>query len=403
MAVPFQPLVVKQKKDSYVFVEGKPNADKFYIVKEGNIRLIREAINDGVGSVLGQGEMFGLVSALAGHGYIESAVAKTDVTLLAVERNQYGGLISKVNSFAVNSIKSFSQKLRELDVALSRRTLKTAAVSDPSHIFQIAEYYEKSAKLSQAMYAYRQFLAYCPNAENANDAKIKIKKLEGAVSDTAPKYPPDTMIQKYPKGHLLFAECENGDTMYIIQAGQVKITKIVDNKEVILAVLNKGDIFGEMAIVENKPRAATAEVCEDCTLLVVNRKNFVNLIREQPDMVVRIATLMSERIWLLYRQLDNTFIENPLGRIYDALLIQLEKNHVQLTSREPYQFNFGYNELMGMAGLSVNDNKHFDRKISGDGKVSFKDDKVFVEDISVMQKEAAFYRRAQKISEINKS
>ena len=402
MTVPFQPLVVKQKKDAYVFVEGKPNADKFYIVKEGSVRLIREAINDGVGSVLGQGEMFGLVSAMAGHGYIESAIARTDVTLLSIERSQYGALISKVNTFAVNSIKSFSQKLRELDIALSQRTLKTASVGDPSHIFQIAEYYEKSGKLSQAMYAYRQFLAHCPNDQNAEAAKIQLNKLEGAVTDKSPKYPPDTMVQKYPKGHLLFAECENGDTMYIIQAGQVKITKIVDNKEVILAVLNKGDIFGEMAIVEDKPRAATAEVCENCTLLVVNDKNFSTLIKEQPEMVVRIASLMSERIWLLYRQLDNTFIENPLGRIYDALLIQLEKNRVQLNSRESYQFNFGYNELMGMVGLSVIDNKHFDRKIAGDGKVAFKDDKVFVEDISAMQKEAVFYRRAQKISSLGK-
>jgi len=398
----FQPVIVRSKKDSYIFVEGKPNADRFYVLMEGNVRLIREAIGKGAGTVLMPGEMFGLVSAMAGHGYIESAVAMSDVSLLAVERTQYGGLISKANSFAVNSIKSFSQKLRELDVALSERTLKSSSSGDPSHIFQIGEYYEKTGKPAQALYAYRQYLAHCPNADNKKAVVEKVAKLENIVTGKAPVYPLDTMVQSYPKGHLLFAEGESGHTMYIIQAGQVKITKIVDNKEVILAVLNKGDIFGEMAIVEDKPRAATAEVCENCTLLVVNDKNFSTLIKEQPEMVVRIASLMSERIWLLYRQLDNTFIENPLGRIYDALLIQLEKNRVQLNSRESYQFNFGYNELMGMVGLSVIDNKHFDRKIAGDGKVAFKDDKVFVEDISAMQKEAVFYRRAQKISSLGK-
>jgi len=403
MTVPFQPIIVKLKKDSYVFVEGKPNADRFYIVREGNVQIIREAINSKAGSILGPGEMFGLVSALAGHGFIESAVAKTDVTLLAVERNQYGGLISKVNSFAISSVKSFSQKLRELDVALSQRTLKTASVDAPSHIFQIGEYYEKSGRPSQALYAYRQYLAHCPNAENADAVKTKIASMAKTVTNPQKEYPPDTMVQAYPKGHLLFAEGESGNTMYIVQAGQVKITKIVDNKEVVLAVLEKGDILGEMAIVENKPRAATAEVCEDCTLLAINRKNFSTLIKEQPDMVVRMATLMSERIWLLYRQLDNTFIENPLGRIYDALLIQLEKNRIALNSRDPYQFNFGYSELMGMAGLSENENKRFDRKITGDGKISFVNEKVMINDISAMSKEAAFYRRAQKISEIGKS
>ena len=402
MTAQFQPVVVRLKKDSYIFIEGKPNADKFYIVKEGSVRIVREAISSSNGNALGPGEMFGLVSALAAHGYIESAITMSDVALLAVERNQYGSLISKVNSFAVNSVKTFSQKLRELDVALSQRTLKSASAGDPSHIFQIGEYYENSGKLNQALYAYRQYLTYCPNAENADAVKTKIAKIAGMVTGTAPKYPPDTMAQTYPKNHLLFAEGESGDTMYIIQAGQVKITKIVNNKEVILAVLGKGDIFGEMAIVEDKPRAATAEVYEDCTLLVVNRENFSTLIKEQPEMVVRIASLMSERIWLLYRQLDNTFIENPLGRVYDALIIQLEKNRVALTSREAYQFNFGYKELMGMAGLSENDNKHFDRKITGDGKISFDNDKVLVNDILDMVKEAAFYRRAQKIASLNK-
>jgi CRP-like cAMP-binding protein len=206
------------------------------------------------------------------------------------------------------------------------------------------------------------------------------------------------MIQSYPKGFLLFAEGETGNTMYIVQEGSVKITKIVDNREVILAVLNKGDIFGEMAILENTPRAATAEVCEDCTLLAVNRDNFSKLISERPDIVVRMATIMSERIWLLYRQLDNTFIEEPLGRFYDALLIQLEKNRVDLNSREPYQCGFGLSELFGMAGVNERENIHLPRRIAGEGKIKIDNDKVLVSNVSDAVKEASFYRKKQKIN-----
>jgi len=403
MSAEFQPVTVHLKKDAYIFVEGKQNADKFYIVKQGNVRIIREALTDDAGSVLGPGEMFGLISTMAAHGYIESALAETDVTLLAIERKQYGSLIRKVNTVAVNSVKAFSQRLRELDVALSQRTLKNTASADHSHIVQIGDYYKNSGKLESALYAYRRYVTLCPNAHDTDDIKAKIAEMEGSVVQTRPEYGSDKMIQTYPRAHLLFAEGETGNTMYIIQSGSVKITKVVDNKEIILAVLSKGDIFGEMALLEDKPRAATAEVYDECTLLAVNRDNFSNLIKDQTDMVVRMATLMSERIWLLYRQLDNTFIENPLGRIYDALLIQLEKNRVDINSVQSYQCNFGIKELMGMAGMPESENKHLDRKVAGDGKLTFVDDKIHIPKISDILKESTFYRRAQKIAENRES
>jgi len=403
MSAEFQPVTVHLKKNAYIFVEGKQNADKFFIVKHGDVRIIREALTeDGIGSVLGPGEMFGLISTMAAHGYIESAIAMSNVTLLAVERKQYGNLIRKVNSIAVNSIKAFSQRLRDLDIAFSQRALKNTASADPSHIVQIGDYYKSSGKLKSALYAYGQYLALCPDAPDKDDINAKIAEMENYVTELRLEYAPNKMIQAYPKEHLLFAEGETGHTMYIIQDGSVKITKIVDNKEIILAVLGKGDIFGEMALLEDKPRAATAEVYEDCTLLAVNRENFSNLIKDQPDMVVRMATLMSERIWLLYRQLDNTFIDNPLGRIYDALLIQLEKNRIDINSDESYQCNFGFKELMGMAGIPESENKYLDRKVAGDGKLTFKDDKIQIIKISDILKESSFYRKAQKIAENRK-
>jgi CRP-like cAMP-binding protein len=139
-------------------------------------------------------------------------------------------------------------------------------------------------------------------------------------------------------------------------------------------------------------------------LLAVNRENFSMLIKEQPDMVVRLASLMSERIWLLYRQLDNTYIENPLGRIYDALLIQLEKERVNINSRNSYQCNFGFKELLGMTGVPETESKQLLRRISSDGKLSFKDDKVLIDKVSDILKEAAFYRsRALKRAQNGKS
>jgi len=398
MPVVFQPVGVKFAKDSYIIVEGKPNADKFYIIKEGKVRIIREA--DRVmpeANMAGPGEMFGVVSAMSSHSYIESAIAVTDVALLAVERKQYGALIRKSIPVAINTIRQFSQRLRSLDETLSRRASKSTASDDASHLFHVAEYYDRAGKYSQAQYSYQQYLSHCPNAENAEQVKSKIERAKSRASVARPDYPPGTMVQSYPKDTLLFAEGESGNNLYIIQTGSVKITKIINNQEVVLAVLNKGDIFGEMAMLENKPRAASAEIYEDSKLLAVNRKNFTTLINDQPDMVVRLTMLMSERIWLLYRQLSNTLIENPMGRIYDALLIQLEKNRVDLNSHNPYLCSFGVKELVGMAGITEKESGDMCQRVLAAKKIALVTDKVFISNIAEVLKEVEYYHRAQKM------
>jgi len=392
----FQPAILKLTKDSFIFVEGKPNADKFYIIKEGKVRILREN-EDLVGSVLGHGDIFGTISVMAGHGYIMSAVAVTDVTLLVIERKQYGDLVRKTNSVAMKNIKTFSVRLRELNEHLSERLLKSSFPTDNSlALFQIGEYYEKTRKINLAVYAYHQYVNHCPDADNIENVKKKLEELQPRISVDRPYYPENTMIQTYPKDCLLFAEGEKGNNLYIIQSGSIKITKIVNNQEIVLAILKKSDIFGEMAMLDDKPRAATAEVYEDCTLLAVNKDNFSKLIQDQPDMVVKLTSLMAERIWLLYRQLDNTFLENPLGKLFDALIIQLEKNKVDLTSRDSYLCSFGVKELMGMAGLETERADGLYNKFLETKKVTLIENKIQVTNVSDAFKEAEYYRNIQK-------
>jgi len=387
MSTNFQPVFARFSKGSYIFFEGKQSAGRFYLIREGKVQIIRETDwETSEKSVAGPGEMFGIVSAMASHSYLETAIAITDVVVMVIERNQYGDLIRKSNNIAINTIKLFSQRLRKLGEMLARQALKNTAVNDPSHLYQVGLFYEGVGKIKQAMYAYIRYLSYCPNAENINEAKRKIMILKTRVAFNYPKYPPDAMVQAYPKDCLIFAEGETGNNLYIIQTGSIKITKIVDNQEVVLEVLGKNDIFGEMAMLEDKPRSATAEVYNDCTLLAVNRTNFAKLINDQPDLVVRMTGFMSERIWLRYKQLANTMIKNQVVRIYDALLTQLEKNRVDLTLNEPYTCNFGFKELAGMAGISENESKDLYERISATNKITQIDDKVYISNVRNLYK-----------------
>jgi CRP-like cAMP-binding protein len=402
MASQFQPTLVKYVKGSYFVVEGKTNTDRFFIIQAGKALIVREVdqLMKEEGGPAGPGDIIGAVSAMAGYSYIETATALTDVTMLAVERKHYGDLIRNNIPIAMKIIQQFSRRLRSLDEMLSRQADGKTAASDASHLLQEAEYYARERRFNQAFYAWQQYTALCPGAANLGEVKQNMMKIAPRVNMLKPAYPPGTMERSYPKDCILFAEGEKGEDLFIIQQGSVKICKILNNQEVVLAVLKKGDIFGEMALLEDKPRAATAEVLEDCVLLAVNRANFAGLVNSHPEMVSRLTTLMAERIWLMYKQLANSFIENPLGRVYDALLIQLEKNRVPLNTNQPYLCNFGLKELAGMAGLSPDDSRELFKKILISKRITLNNEKIYVSDPSDVLRQTEYYRRAMRMGNV---
>ncbi|MDR2552651.1 MAG: cyclic nucleotide-binding domain-containing protein [Treponema sp.] len=398
MQAQFQPAIVNFAKNSCITVEGKANADRFYIIQKGRVRIIRETdtLTEQHNDVAGPGDIFGVVSVMASCSYIETVLALTDVTLLAIEKRQYGDLIKTNTPVAMNIIQQFSRRLRSLDDVLSRRALSGAGINAPSHLFQVAEYYVRQEKYGMAFYAYRQYLNYC-SPEDSGWITEKIQKITPYVKDSRPEYPADQAERNYPENCLVFAEGEYGDELYIITKGTVKITKIQDNQEMVLAVLKKGDIFGEMALLEDKPRAASVETCEDCTLMTVNRSNFESLISRQPEMVARLTTMMAERIWIIYKQLVNTLIENPLGRIYDALLIQLEKERVVFSNNQSHLCSFGFKELAGMVGLPYKESEPHFRRILASKRISLMEGKILISDVSEVLRQTMFYRKTQKI------
>ncbi len=99
-----------------------------------------------------------------------------------------------------------------------------------------------------------------------------------------------------PNGQIIFKENEDGEQMYIIQEGSVKISKYIAGKEHILAILNKGDFFGEMAIVSRMKRTATATAVGEVQLLAFNREGFVAMIEKNAKIGLNIIDKLCRRI-----------------------------------------------------------------------------------------------------------
>jgi CRP/FNR family cyclic AMP-dependent transcriptional regulator len=105
----------------------------------------------------------------------------------------------------------------------------------------------------------------------------------------------------YADGEIICSEGDKGDGMYVIQSGKVKITKKAGPDGLEIAVLGKGEIFGEMALFDRMPRSATATAMGEARVLTVDKKKFFSIVSRDPTMAFKILESLSQRV----RRLDD--------------------------------------------------------------------------------------------------
>lgn len=391
--------IVNFSKGAYIIVEGKQNADYFFIIRSGKVRISKEVevVQEEGGNVLGPGDFFGVVSTMSVHSHIETAQAITDCSVISVHRDNYGELIVKNTPVAMKIIQGFSRRMRYLDEALARITLKESKEPDSEHLYHVGEFYAKQSQYNQAHYAYHQYLRLYPDGANVAKAQERMTKIREYSKAVYLDGSETEFNRTYPKNTMVFCEEMPGSELYIIQKGSVKITKIVNNTEVLLAVLKTGDIFGEMSLIEDKPRSASASAYEDTQLLAVNKENFSRMVTTQPQIIARLTQLLAERIWFIYKQLANTLLSDKVGRLYDALLIQLERNRVALRAGEAYTFDFGPTELINMVGMPMAEGRQALRELMKNSRIKALDNRLHTTDRAEIEKQAKYYRKMQKI------
>ena len=104
-------------------------------------------------------------------------------------------------------------------------------------------------------------------------------------------------IRDVPSGAPLFRAGDQGDAMYLIESGRVRITiSDDDQKEIVLAELAQGDFFGEMAIIDGKQRSANATVTEEARLAVLSRENFLGFIHDNPKVALEMLSATFGRL-----------------------------------------------------------------------------------------------------------
>jgi CRP-like cAMP-binding protein len=139
----------------------------------------------------------------------------------------------------------------------------------------------------------------------------------------------DQLFQRFGKefaqGTVLFREGEPGNEMYVVQQGRVTVSKRVGEVEKILASLGAGEFLGEMSILNNKPRSATATCAVASRLLVIDARTFEAMIRGNAEIAIRMIKKLADRLAEANAQIENLLFADASSRVVHFLATAAEK------------------------------------------------------------------------------
>jgi CRP/FNR family cyclic AMP-dependent transcriptional regulator len=127
--------------------------------------------------------------------------------------------------------------------------------------------------------------------------------------------------REYPRNSVILFEDDPGDSLYIVSTGQVKVVLIgEDGREVILSVLNDGDFFGEMSLIDDEPRSAHVIAMKDSRLLVLRRDDFQQQINQHPSIAVKLLKVLVQRLRRADAKIGGLVLLDVNGRVAKLLL-----------------------------------------------------------------------------------
>lgn len=129
----------------------------------------------------------------------------------------------------------------------------------------------------------------------------------------------DIYGRDFPAGAVVFEEGDPGSRMYVIRSGEVRILKRVGAREIELARLGPGEAFGEMALLDRRPRSAAAVVASPARLLEIDEGAFSELVTRNGEIALRLLRRLSARLRDADRQIRNFLSADAMGRAVEVL------------------------------------------------------------------------------------
>jgi CRP-like cAMP-binding protein len=235
-------IFAENEKASRLFLK----RDKMYFLLEGNVALLAKGTPIGAPKV---GEIFGELAAISDSPRSATAVAKSACRVIALDDKGFAQALSKKPEFALMMLGTMIMRLRAMIARLTG----------------------------------------VPSASEVKDSRVVFDK---ALLATMVKGLGEQAIVRYDKGKIIMVAGQAGALMYVVVEGRVAISI----RGALVERVGPGGVFGEMALVDQSPRAANAVAEGDSALLAINRNVFLNLVKSEPAFGIALLAATAERL-----------------------------------------------------------------------------------------------------------
>ena len=162
-----------------------------------------------------------------------------------------------------------------------------------------------------------------------------------------------TITRTFSKDNVIILAEEEGDALFIIEKGRVKVSIVSeDGREVILSMLGGGAVFGELSLLDGKPRSANVIATEDTNLVMLRRQDFLQLVYKVPQIPIALLAELASRLRRTDRQIEGLALLDVTSRISETLLQLASDRGVDTETGILIQDRPTHQELANMSGTT---------------------------------------------------
>ncbi len=180
-----------------------------------------------------------------------------------------------------------------------------------------------------------------------------------------------TFTRTFSKDNVIILAEEEGDTLFILKKGQVKVSIVSEEgREVILSLLGPGSVFGELSLLDGKPRSANVVATEETDLLMLRRADFLQLIYKTPQIATALLAELATRMRKTDRQIEGLALLDVTSRISDTLLQLATEQGAETADGVTIESRPTHQELANMSGTTRETVSRVLKRLEGQGYIN---------------------------------
>lgn len=404
------PKAVQYTKGSIIYFSGDRD-ERVFILQQGVVILTSTDIESGtaVTEQVKAGEFFGVKSALGRFPREETATVLSDTLVVSMSVLEFEKVFSSNQQVILKMLRVFSSQLRQIHKKTESILNKDMMDANPqSGMISVAQAFYDDEQFRSCCDVCIKFLQRYPDAPNKEkvaklyadskmhaDRQRKNSRMDdavvtsGEISGAAKQFSLPAFARfakQYEPGQVIISEFEPGDSFYFIQSGDVQLVKCVNGSKKNLDILRPGEIFGEMAILDNSPRSATCMAIGPVQCLEFNKENFQVLITGNPQIAIMLLKSFCKRIYDQKRRFRILVIQDLQARIADVFMMYDEMNPSPNPNDRQRKFMLTPNDIAHWAGLPLETARDELNKFVEKRKIEIYDNHIIVNNIVDMKR-----------------